>query len=66
MKRLSLIDGPDAAPSLKAACEARGLDELVLRELINAVRGRNGQLRRRGLYDQFDSLLAPRAGDETA
>jgi hypothetical protein len=57
MKPVNLIDAAEGKDDVIAACKAQGLDATVLRALVAAVRSREGQLRRRGLFDQFDSLL---------
>lgn len=57
MKRPGLLDSHDPEGELEVVCRARGLSPDVLRTLVHAVRSRAGQLRRRGLFDQFDATL---------
>ena len=53
-----LLESDEANDPLVGLCEPDKLKPDVARALVAAVRGQKRPARRRGLFDQFDTLLA--------
>ncbi|WP_439473061.1 hypothetical protein [Brevundimonas sp.] len=53
-----LLDSEVGRDGLERLCEPEALSSPIARALVDAVRERAGQARRRGLFDAFDAILA--------
>lgn len=57
MERHPLIDSSLGRDAIERLCRLEGLRPDTARDLVETVRAQSGR-RRRGLFDQFDALLA--------
>lgn len=52
-----LLDSEVGRDGLERLCEPEALSSPIARALVDAVRARAGQARRRGLFEAFDTIL---------
>jgi hypothetical protein len=53
-----LLDSPAGSQIADELCSEFGVERSLIEALITAVQSQAGKVRRRGLFDQFDGLLA--------
>ena len=57
MKSVLIIDSDEGRKRLGELAASRGLDPAGLHDLLAAIDRHSGMLRRRGLFQQFDTIL---------
>jgi hypothetical protein len=60
---ISLLEKGEGRDLLKKRCRAIGVSVKIIEELVKVELEQVGRVRRRGMFDQFDDILA-RAADE--
>jgi hypothetical protein len=60
---LSLFAVPEAAQLLEEICAEKGVDPALIRGLIRLEQDFSGMLRRRGLFEHFDTVIGAAAGE---